>query len=207
MMLHVTRSGEQSVPDEVMRAMFAARKAVFVDLLKWDVPVLGGAYEIDQFDDVHARYLILADREGRHLGSARLLPTMRPHLLDGFYSGLCETSPPRSHAIFEITRFCLDRALSAVRRRAVRDTLVVALADYALANGITGYVAIAEDGWRHKILGFGWRCRTLGPIARCGGQMLGALHIEISAETPALLAGAGITPLPSLVGADVETAA
>jgi LuxR family quorum-sensing system transcriptional regulator CciR len=39
--------------------MFAARKSVFVDLLKWDVPVLEGRYEVDQFDDQHATYLIV----------------------------------------------------------------------------------------------------------------------------------------------------
>jgi len=59
-MLQVLQFGAGPIPDGVLRAMFAARKAVFVDLLKWDVPVLGGAYEIDQFDDEHAAYLVLA---------------------------------------------------------------------------------------------------------------------------------------------------
>jgi hypothetical protein len=44
-MLHISRSGTGPVPDNVMRAMFAARKAVFVDLLKWDVPVIDGQFE------------------------------------------------------------------------------------------------------------------------------------------------------------------
>ena len=60
--------------DLALRAMFEARKQVFVDLLKWDVPVLGGRFEVDQFDDEHAAYLVLSDDEGRHLASARLLP-------------------------------------------------------------------------------------------------------------------------------------
>ena len=38
--------------------MFEARKRVFVDLLKWDVPVLDDAYEIDQFDTPDASYLV-----------------------------------------------------------------------------------------------------------------------------------------------------
>nr|WP_298188955.1 acyl-homoserine-lactone synthase [Novosphingobium sp.] len=36
--------------------MFAARKAVFVDLLGWNVPVVDGKYEVDQFDTPSARY-------------------------------------------------------------------------------------------------------------------------------------------------------
>src|SRR3546814_16727454 len=67
--------------DAAMRAMFAARKEVFIDLLKWDLPVLAGAYELDQFDDPDAEYLILIDGQGRHRASARLLRTDRPHLL------------------------------------------------------------------------------------------------------------------------------
>jgi acyl-homoserine lactone synthase len=47
--------------DLALRAMFEARKRVFVDLLKWDVPVLGGRFEVDQFDDEHAAYLVLSD--------------------------------------------------------------------------------------------------------------------------------------------------
>ncbi|KAK0359766.1 hypothetical protein LTR94_029979, partial [Friedmanniomyces endolithicus] len=131
-MLHILQSAPPTASDSALRAMFAARKSVFVDLLKWDVPVLEGRYEVDQFDDLNATYLILAEPDGSHLGSARLLPTMRPHILDSLYPGLCEDAPPRAPDIFEITRFCLDRRLRAAERRAVRDTLVTALVDHAL---------------------------------------------------------------------------
>ncbi|TGX55812.1 GNAT family N-acetyltransferase [Sphingomonas gei] len=198
-MLHVTGSGACPVPDAVMRAMFAARKRVFVDLLKWDVPVLNGTYEVDQFDDAHAHYIILADRDGGHLGSARLLPTTRPHILDSFYPELCEDAPPRADDIFEVTRFCLDRSQTAQERRTVRDTLVAALADHALANGIRGYSAIAEMGWLQQILAFGWRCRPLGLPVPVDGKLLGALAIDIDPDTPRRLAAAGIAPRPDLL--------
>lgn len=44
-MLQVLQSADSPASDAALRAMFAARKSVFVDLLKWDVPVLDGAYE------------------------------------------------------------------------------------------------------------------------------------------------------------------
>ena len=192
-MLHVVQSATRPASDAVLRSMFAARKSVFVDLLKWDVPVLDGRYEVDQFDDVHATYLILAEPDGTHLGSARLLPTTRPHILDSLYAELCEEAPPQSPDIFEITRFCLDRRLSARERRQVRDTLVTALVDHALVTGITGYSAIAEMGWFQQILAFGWRCMPLGLPKTIDGTMLAALRIEITPETPALLAAGHIT--------------
>jgi N-acyl-L-homoserine lactone synthetase len=195
-MLHVLRVAQHPAPDHVMQAMFAARKRVFVDLLKWDVPVIDDRFEVDQFDDQHAHYLVLAEPDGRHLGSARLLPTMRPHILDSLYSELCENDPPRAGDIYEITRFCLDRGLNASERRAVRDTLVTALVDHALACGITSYTAIAEVGWLQQILAFGWRCRPLGLPTAIAGQTLGAIQIHITVDTPHLLARAGITALP-----------
>ena len=60
----------------MLRSMFEARKSVFVDLLKWDVPVLDGRYEIDQFDDGHATYLIVADERRR---ASRLGPPASNH--------------------------------------------------------------------------------------------------------------------------------
>ena len=176
----------------ILRAMFSARKSVFVDLLKWDVPVIDDAYEVDQFDDGHATYLVLTDAAGHHMASARLLPTLRPHILDSLYATLCEQMPPRAAGTYEITRFCLDRALSARARRRARDTLVVALAEHALANAIESYTAIAEIGWFQQILAFGWRCTPLGLPRVCDGRTLAALQIAIDAHTPAQLAAAGI---------------
>lgn len=182
----------QPLIDDALRSMFAARKRVFVDLLKWDLPVIEGRFELDRFDDEYAVYLVIHDAAGAHLGSARLLQTIRPHLLDTLFADLCEAAPPRGPDVLEITRFCLDRRLSAQRRLAVRNRLVSALADYALERGVSAYTGIAEIGWLQQILAFGWRCRPLGRPRTHGGKMLGALRIDVSAETPVLLARAGI---------------
>ena len=178
--------------DAVLRGMFEARKRVFIDLLGWDVPVLAGRYEVDQFDNPLARYLVLASPEHEHQASARLLPTTRPHILDSLFAELCDTEPPRGEDVFEITRFCLDPRPTAPERRRHRDALVLGLAHYALEHGITRYTGVAELGWLRQILGFGWRCRLLGPARRIGGSVLGALQIDIAPDTPALLSAFGI---------------
>ena len=193
MQLAIVRGHAGRLEDPLLCAMFEARKRVFVDLLKWEVPVRAGHYEIDQFDDARATYLILSDAAGAHLASARLLETERPHLLDSLFPELCEDAPPRGSDIREITRFCLDRRLTARRRRQARDTLVHALARYALDHGITAYNGVAEMGWLQQILAFGWDCAPLGLPQYHGATMLGALRIAITPRTPALLAGAGLT--------------
>lgn len=197
-MLHILGFGSPHAPDGVLRGMFAARKSIFVDLLHWDLPVIDSKYEVDQFDDQHATYLVLTDCAGGHLGSTRLLPTTRPHILDSFYADLCEDAPPRGPRTAEITRFCLDRRLRAADRRKVRDTLVTALVDHALATGLTNYSAIAELGWFQQILAFGWRCRPLGLPRTVDGQTLAALGIEIDRDTPQRLAAANIQAMAAI---------
>lgn len=181
-----------------IRSMFEARKRVFVDLLGWDLPVLAGRYEVDQFDDGHAIYLILADSDRRHLASARLLPTTRPGILSALYPSLCEGPLPSGPGAWEITRFCLSRELRASERRVARDRLVHALARFALDRGIQTYTGVAELPWLQQILAFGWEAEQLGPPQSEGVRMLGALRIEIDAHTPARLVAAGIEADPVL---------
>lgn len=193
--------------DPTLRAMFADRKSVFVDLLRWNVPVLEGRYELDGFDDQHATYLIVADEQGDHLGSARLLPTTRPHILGSLFPELCASPPPSGPQILEITRFCLSRRQTAASRRITRNRLVSALAAHALEEGIRTYTGVAEMGWLQQILAFGWDCRPLGaPLEREGGW-LGALAIEIAADTPARLAANGIWDEVSMPSARIPQAA
>lgn len=181
-----------SVADAAFRSMFAARKSVFVDLLKWDLPVLDGRYEIDQFDNPHARYLIISDTAHEHLASARLLPTTRPHILDSLFPALCGGEVPRGPRIWEITRFCLGRQLRAGQRRQIRNHLVSALATHALETGIDTYTGVAEMAWLQQILSFGWECRALGEPLPDRGGLLGVLEIAITPDTPAGLAAGGV---------------
>jgi N-acyl-L-homoserine lactone synthetase len=187
-----TQDDDNAASDAVMRAMFEARKRVFVDLLGWDLPVLADRFEIDQYDDAHARYLILADGDQNHLASARLLPTTRPHILDTLFAELCDAPPPTGPDTWEITRFCLDRSFRSAERRRWRDALVVALAHYALEHGITTYTGVAEQAWLDQVLAFGWHAELLSRPRAINKMTLGALRITISPDTPALLAANGI---------------
>jgi acyl homoserine lactone synthase/acyl-homoserine lactone synthase len=191
MITQITRAPD-APGDAALRAMFAARKQVFIDQLKWDLPALDGRYEIDHFDDENARYLILLDHNLRHRASVRLLPTTAPCLLGELFPWLCTDGPPAGPTIWEISRFCLDPGCSAEERRDARNQLVTALAGYALLHGITDYVGVAEKGWFDKIVEFGWKCKALGaPWQDAAGAIL-ALQISIDEDTEDGLKRAGI---------------
>ena len=192
-------SSSQAVPhksDPALRSMFEARKRVFVDLLKWDVPVLDGRFEVDQFDTPDAVYLVLADESADHRASARLLRTDGSHILGQLFPSLCEGIIPSGLQTREITRFCIDPALCRTERRRTRNELVSALVDHALRWNITDYTAVANMPWFRQIARFGWKCRALGPPRSIGTEMLIALHIEIDDQTTGQLKDNGIYSLP-----------
>jgi acyl-homoserine lactone synthase len=173
-------------------AMFEDRKRLFVDLMDWDVPVIEGRFEMDGFDDGHCVYLIAGDVDGAHLGSMRLLPTERPHLLDMLFRDLVEGAVPRGRDVWEITRLCLPTRLGAARRLVVRNRLISAMVDHALVEGITMLTGVVAAGFRRQVLDMGWRGWALGPDAVVSGQLLGAFAIAIDPMTPGLLRATGI---------------
>lgn len=163
--------------------MFEARKRVFVDLLKWDVPVLEGIYEVDQFDTPDATYLILVGEGASHRASARILRTDQPHILQNLFPFLCDRPVPVHRNYREITRFCIEPTLPRSERRIVRDQLVTAIVDHALASGITSYTAVATRSWANQIAKFGWKCSMLGQMHQVAGEALVAIRIEIDDDT------------------------
>ena len=181
----------------VLRNMFEARKRVFIDLLRWDVRSLAGQFELDQFDNEAAMYVVLSEENGAHRASARLLPTTKPHILGTMFPALCDEAIPQGPTTMEITRFCLERRSSAAQRHKAKNELVHALVAFALAHGVERYTGVAELPWLRQILTFGWHCRPLGVPKVMDGKTLGAVLIEINEDTPTLLERARIcAPAP-----------
>ena len=177
--------------DATFDAMHQHRKLVFVDLLKWDVPVVDERFEIDQFDNDRSVYLVATGPDGAHRGSIRLLPTDGDHILGSVFAYLCEGEVPRSSRIFEISRGCLSPCLRAPERRIVRNALTTAAVEYALLHDIEAFTCIADCGWLSQILALGWDCRPLGIPQKIGRALTGALQIDIRADTLQKLRAAG----------------
>jgi len=182
----------------IFDTMHRDRKRVFVDLRKWNVPVVDDQYEIDQFDGDHAIYLVSASDGGEHRGSIRLLPTQQPHILGTLFPDLCDGPCPSGAHVWEITRGCISPRLPASERRRERNRLTTAAVQFARLNGITQFVCVADSGWLTQILTLGWMCKPLGAPRTIAGATTGALAIEISDETLALLRNAGTFEAVSL---------
>lgn len=181
-----------ALDDAAIATMFEDRKRLFIDLLGWDVPVTDDRYEIDQFDGDHATYLIACHSDGGHNASLRLLPTNGPHILGDLFGELCDHGIPRGPKIAEITRLCLPTRLGAACRLAVRNRLISAMVDHALASDISALTGVVARDFLAQILEMGWDCAALGEPRFMSGGWLGAFRIEINRDTPALLGPKGI---------------
>ncbi|QUT08406.1 autoinducer synthase [Sphingobium phenoxybenzoativorans] len=182
--------------------MFEDRKRLFVDTLCWDLPVSDDCYEIDAFDGPAATYLVDHDERGDHLGSLRLLPSSRPHILGSLFPALCRDGVPIGDDTWEITRLCLPTRLGAAGRLAVRNRLISAMVDHALSAGISALTAVVAWDFLEQVRRMGWRCTALGEPTIIGGARLGAFRIDLDADTALRLAATGIyvpdtTPPPS----------
>jgi N-acyl-L-homoserine lactone synthetase len=187
----ITNENKQKFEKQLLH-MFEERKLVFIDILKWDLAITDGRFEIDQFYDEHAVYLLASHEDGSHLGSMRLLRTDRPHILGGFFNHLSDKPIPTGPDTLEVTRLCLSPRLRAAERRHVRNLLISAMTDYALANRINTLTGVARTSWLAQILRMGWRCETLGSIQSVDGTLTGAFRIDLDRDTPAGLANMGV---------------
>lgn len=191
-MIYVIDHHLASAHQSLMRSMFADRKRLFVDLFDWDVPVVDGRYEVDQFDNADTIYLIVADDDGAHAASIRLFPSTRPHMLGTLFPHLCPLGVPVGETTWESTRLCLPQRHGAERRRELRNMLFSAMVDVALDRGIERYTGVIPDPFRKEVLSLGWQAEPLGPAVRIPGGPIGAFLIHVRSDTPERLGWTGV---------------
>ncbi|HEY0447399.1 MAG TPA: acyl-homoserine-lactone synthase [Allosphingosinicella sp.] len=165
--------------------MYHHRKRVFVDQLGWNLPGSGGWLELDEFDHDYAVYLLARDRgDGAHLGSVRLIPTTRPHMLATTFAALCPGGAPEGEDIWEISRLVTNpvRASGAMSIK-VHRMLAHGLTEFARLNGVRGYILVAEVSRVPALLAIGWTVRPLSLPSLFHGETVQALQIEIDEDT------------------------
>lgn len=190
-MIHVIDNHLDAANRGLLETMFADRKRLFVDLFGWDVPVVEGRFEIDQFDTADTVYIIAADGEDVHEASIRLMPSTRPHMLAELFSSLCPQGVPIGPTTWESTRLCLPQRHGAARRRELRNILISAMVDFALARGIDCLTGVLPDAFRKEVLAMGWAAEPLGPAVRVDSGLVGAFAAHVRPDTPERLAWSG----------------
>lgn len=190
-MIHIIENKRDGANERLLETMFIERKRLFVDLFAWDVPVVDGRFEIDQFDTYETVYIVAADADGLHEASIRLMPTTCPHMLLEVFPHLCPGGVPVGPAIWESTRLCLPQRHGAERRRQVRNELISAMVDFSLARGIECLTGVLPAAFRKEVLAMGWAAEPLGPAFPSGSGSIGAFAAHVRKDTPDRLRWSG----------------
>lgn len=144
--------------------MHRQRKAVFIDKLKWPLEHSAGL-EIDAYDSHDAIYLIEAGSAVSDVRvSARLLPTVRPHLLSEQFPYLCEGALPAGPHVWEATRFCpAPDTPPGPPRKQMLGSMIAGIMETALLFGIEQVTYVADAALAPMAEKVGWDVRALGP--------------------------------------------
>lgn len=161
------------------------RKRVFVDQLGWHLPSGGSWLEVDQFDNEYTVYLIVnAGGDGRHLASARLLPTTRPHMLNTIFADLSEGGPVVGEDVWESSRFTIAPVgMRGTEIMRLSQYLALAHVEFALLNGIRRYTMIGETHRVATVVAMGWRVRPLCLPRDCDGGKIVSMEVTIDEDT------------------------
>ncbi|MGJ4892613.1 acyl-homoserine-lactone synthase [Bradyrhizobium sp. HKCCYLRH3099] len=157
------------------------RYRMFVERQGWSVPHYQ-RMEYDEFDTPAATYIVVVDERDQALGTARLIPTTRPYMVESLWPDLVDGLLPHADQVWEASRFGCDRALGAGGRRRVIGQLIQACQEFGVAHGITSYLGVMPPWvFQTVIAAHGCPVRPLGPALSLQGHAIEAAAIEVSA--------------------------
>jgi N-acyl-L-homoserine lactone synthetase len=185
MQLKIIEPGQRWQFSRALMEMHHHRKRIFVDRLGWDLPSKGSWLEVDEFDNEDAVYIMAVSEDGSsHLGSVRLLPTARPHMLSTLFPDLCPAGAPAGEKIWEISRLVATPEGADGRNiLRVHRLLAMGIVEFGRLNGIERFTLVAESHRMPALLSIGWRVLPLSLPVDLGGSLVEAAEILLDEET------------------------
>ena len=175
-----------TLPSGVLLALERYRYEVFVARLGWESLGNADARESDQFDRGDTVYVAALDVDGRVVGCARLLPTVRPYLLaEVFPELLGDLEPPCSDSVWELSRFsAVDLARDAAPPR-VRwsSPTAVSLLGKALScagtHGARRLITVSPLGVERLLHRAGFSSSRVAEAVQIDGEAVFACWIDV----------------------------
>jgi N-acyl-L-homoserine lactone synthetase len=169
----------------LLMQMHHDRKRVFVDRLGWRLPSPQSWLEVDDFDNEFAVYLLARSPiNGTHVGSVRLLPSTKQHMLSSLFRNLCSGPTPVAEDCWEVSRLVTaPPEIGGTSVIKLHRLLALGLLEFAALNSIRHYTVVAETHRVPALLSIGWPVKPLGLPMECMGQNLQALQIAVEQQT------------------------
>lgn len=182
--MNLTIGAPRSLQEHLVNAMGNYRHRVFVQKLGWQLQCKG-ELECDQFDRDDTVYVIATDDRQSVIGTARLLPTTRPYLLDTVFPQLMGGQPlPHSEEVWELSRFAavdFNSTSTSDMRQFSSPTAIGLLRESlrcAAALGAYRVITVSPLGVERLLQRAGFRAHRAAPPVLVDGRPLYACWIE-----------------------------
>lgn len=112
-MAHVVRPNDRWLYRAMIEAMHRQRYDIAVEQWGWKIPDVRFGYDKDEFDTDDTVYLLeICPATKQLIGSVRLNPTTKPHMMSEVFPDLCDIKGvPTGPDIWEGSRFILDHTV------------------------------------------------------------------------------------------------
>jgi acyl-homoserine lactone synthase len=183
-MILIINAENRSLFESELIEMHRQRKAVFVDGYGWSVPVKDDM-EMDGYDGEGTTYLIAkAGLSGAEvIASARLLPTVRSHLMADLFVAACGGNVPSGPSIWEVSRFCVSPHIESRRRRVeLLWEMACGVMETALLYGVEKVTFVANAALLPLAMQCGWSAVRLGPTLPDGNDEITAVAASITPD-------------------------
>lgn len=168
----------------LMAGMARYRHNVFVKKLGWELKCQDGL-EYDEFDRDDTIYLVAQDQSGDVVGTARLLPTTRPYLLNSVFPEMWDRGElPNAPEVWELSRFSASDhfrigAPCSQRSCDLAIDLFRRTAGEAKKQSATSMVMLTRVGVERLLWNIGVQCERAGPAQVIAGESVAAFVITL----------------------------
>lgn len=181
-MIFVVTAENRQLFEADLIAMHRQRKTLFVDGLGWRIPVIADL-EIDDYDGEDTMYLLGKSISGGELlVSARLLPTVRPHLMSELFPEAGLSAFPRGPTVWEVSRFCTAPWLPRRARVQLVFEVVCGVMETALLFGVDQVVFAVNSALLPLTLQCGWQAEKLSMTIGDQGDEVTVVAASITPE-------------------------
>jgi len=175
--IEVIHSGNAGQFGDLLDKQFRLRHEVFVGERGWTALDVDGIYEKDQYDDDAAIYLVAANDAGAVAGGFRLYPTVLPHMLSEQFPQLLDGALIQRRDVLELTRFAMRKS---ERRSRHYFELLLAIQEYGLMEGLSGFTSVINPLRIPILQGFGLEIEPLGLPTMIDGEATIAVMFHVS---------------------------
>lgn len=175
------------LPAGLFEALARYRHRLFVETLQWPLRT-HNEMELDQFDRPDTVYLAACQPDGEVIGTARLLCTQRPYLLQEVFPELLGSAPaPHTHLVWELSRFGtgtfgVSRGAAATSRqfdRTIAPLLLRAALCFAASKGARHLISVSPLGIERILRREGFSARRFAAPVQIDWEWLFACWIDV----------------------------